>query len=313
MDSILHCQICNNQSYNQFFIAKELMLGLNSEFEYFECANCRCIQIVEVPKDMDRYYPDTYYSYQQPDFATKISGLRNFIKKRVVSFYIGKFDLLGSILSVVYKNPFPWIPTQMANFNSTILDVGCGAGRLLLSMQRGGFQNLTGIDPYNKEDIFYPNGISIYKKDIFEINGKFDLIMLHHSFEHMENPKDILSRLHDLLKPQGTIIIRIPVANCFAWRKYHTNWVQLDAPRHFFLHTIKSISLLCNKCSLKVINVKYISEAAQFTGSEKYLKGLGYQDNEIITRRQLKAWQREAKRLNEINDGDTACFYLHHI
>ena len=83
MDSILHCQICNNQSYNQFFIAKELMLGLNSEFEYFECANCRCIQIVEVPKDMDCYYPDTYYSYQQPDFATKISGLRNFIKKRV--------------------------------------------------------------------------------------------------------------------------------------------------------------------------------------------------------------------------------------
>ena len=310
MDSIHICKICHNRSHNQLFTAKELMLGLKDEFEYFECSNCSCLQIVEIPKNMDRYYPANYYSYQQPDFTTRFASVRNFIKKSLVLFYSGRFNPIGAVLSLFYKNPFPWLPPGLANFKSKILDVGCGAGRLLLSMQRSGYQNLTGVDPYNKDDIFYPGGVSIYKKNVFEITGKYDLIMLHHSFEHMEDPKNILTRLHQLLNPQGSIIIRIPVANCYAWRKYRTNWVQLDAPRHFFLHTIRSINVLCNECSLKLNEVKYISEEAQFTGSEKYLKGIAYTQKDVSTKKQLKIWKREAKRLNEINDGDTACFYL---
>ena len=305
------CKICGNHVHNRCFIATERLLGLNDQFEYFECSNCKCLQIKEIPPNMDRYYPDHYYSYQQPVFATKLTGLRYFMKKSLAAHYSGRFNFAGLLLSMYYDNPFSWLRPNMANFNSKILDVGCGKGRLLLSMQRSGFKNLTGIDPYNKEDIFYGNKLAVYKKEIFDVNERYDLIMLHHSFEHMESPKSVLMRLHELINVQGYIVIRIPVANSYAWRKYHNHWAHLDAPRHFFLHTIKSINILANECGLKLHDVEFESGSRQFTGSEKYLRGIGFNENNtIFSKKQIKMFEREAKRLNHLNDGDSACFYF---
>ena len=39
----------------------------------------------------------------------------------------------------------------------------------------------------------------------------------------------------------------IPVKSQTIWEKYGVNWSQIDAPRHFFLHTIKSFKILCSK------------------------------------------------------------------
>ena len=305
------CRICGNSTNNQSFIAKERMLGLNDEFDYFECSNCMCMQISEIPKDMDRYYPSGYYSYKQPVFATKLTGIRYLLKKSLAEYYSGKFSLIGLLLSPFYENPFTWLKPNVVNFNSKILDVGSGTGRMLLSMKRSGYQNLTGIDPYNSEDILYDNGVRVFKKDIFEIEGQFDLIMLHHSFEHMQNPKEILEEIRKHIEPEGTIIIRIPVANSYAWRKYQTHWVQLDAPRHFFLHTVKSMNILANECALKISSIEYESTAFQFTGSEKYLRDIAFSEKDIIfSKKQMKIFGKEAKRLNQINDGDSVCFYF---
>ena len=177
MDKVLTCKICNNQSHNYPFTARERMLGLDDEFEYFECSNCKCIQIIEIPEDMNRYYPGNYYSYQPPVFAYKSTGIRHFIKKNLASYCNGSFNPLGALLSLYYENPFAWLKPKMANFKTKILDIGCGAGRILLSMHRSGYQNLTGIDPYNKEDIYYKNGVKVYKKNIFEVTEKYDLVM----------------------------------------------------------------------------------------------------------------------------------------
>jgi len=305
------CRICGNSTNNRSFIAKERMLGMMDEFNYFECSNCLSIQICEIPKDIDRYYPTNYYSYREPVFATKLTGIRYLLKKSLAEYYAGKFSLIGFLLSPFYENPFIWLKPNVVNFNSKILDVGSGTGRMLLSMKRSGYQNLTGIDPYNGEDIFYDNGVKVLKKDVFEIDEKYDLIMLHHSFEHMQNPKEILEEVRKHIEPEGTIIIRIPVANSYAWRKYQTHWVQLDAPRHFFLHTVKSMNILANECALKLSSIEYESTAFQFTGSEKYLRDIAFSEKDtIFSKKQMKIFGKEAKRLNQISDGDSVCFYL---
>lgn len=305
------CKICGNGVNNHSFIAKERMLGMNDEFDYFECSNCLCIQISEIPTNIDRYYPDNYYSYRQPVFATKLTGVRYFLKKSLAGYYSGKFNLTGFLLSAFYDNPFTWLKPDIVSFTSKILDVGSGKGRLLLSMKRSGYQNLTGIDPYNTEDIFYDNGVKVLKKDVFEIDEQFDLIMLHHSFEHMQNPKAILEEIRKHITAKGNIIIRVPVANSYAWRKYQTYWVQLDAPRHFFLHTIKSMNILAKECDLKLYSIEYESTAFQFTGSEKYLRDIAFSEKDtVFSKKQMRIFGKESKRLNQINDGDSVCFYL---
>src|SRR5690606_8452268 len=137
------------------------------------------------------------------------------------------------------------------------------------SLKETGCKNLTGIDPYLKADIITPN-VKIYKKHIEELTGKWDFIMLNHSFEHMENPMVILSKIHDILNEGGICMIRIPVSSSDAWEQYKENWVQLDAPRHIFLHSRKSMELLSKNVGLEIFNVFYDSGAFQFWGSEQY-------------------------------------------
>ena len=312
MENSLTCKICGNAVNNTPVLAKELMYGLNNEFNYFECTSCGCLQIESIPENIADYYPNDYLSFKRPIFFKKRAAFKAFFKKQVAKYYGGNFNILGFILSFFVVNQFPWIKPGITNFKSKILDIGCGTGKLLLTMQRFGYENLTGIDPYNQADIFYDDNLSIYKKDLFDLDEKYDLIMLNHSFEHMEFPEKVLSKLSTLIEDNGCILIRIPLAGSYAWRKYKTNWVQLDAPRHFYLHTVKSMSILAEKSGLKLDEVKFDSTSFQFIGSEKYLRGYKITDsNNLFSKTQLNAFENEAIKLNSLNDGDTACFYLY--
>lgn len=203
------------------------------------------------------------------------------------------------------------------DLDSAILDVGCGKGKLLYFLRNQGFINLFGVDPYVTEDIV-DDHISICKGELKNLSGIFDLIMLHHSFEHMADPRDAFLYLSRLLAPLGKLLIRIPVANSLAWDKYRSNWAQLDAPRHFYLHSIKSIEILAKECGLRVNNVIYDSTGFQFWGSELYLKDIALVDtwgrlDTFFSEDQLASFESEADCLNIAGKGDQACFYLSHV
>ncbi len=311
MNKELKCRICGNEDQNQSIIAAEKLMGFGDEFLYFECSRCRCVQIDQIPGDLAKYYPQEYYSYQEPSFERKLNPVLYFLKRSLAKYYTGHFNLTGWFLSFFLEHPFPWLKSNIVDFNTKILDVGCGSGRKMLSMQRSGFKNLAGIDPFNSADIVYKSGLTILKKDIFQVREKYQFIMLHHSFEHMETPGKVLNKLVELLQPGGHILIRIPVANSYAWRKYKTNWFALDAPRHLFLHTAESIRLLAEQADLKIDSVDYDSPSAQLLFCETYLRGLHpYQENHLFSKKEKRRFSNEIKRLNGINDGDCACFIL---
>lgn len=308
----LRCKVCNNLKGNKKLKIKEMHFGTFEEFNYIECNVCKCIQIVKIPEDINKYYPNNYYSYSFPSKSDKlfIRKLTLMIKSRLVKYYSGKFNIIGFLLSIFYNNPFPWLK-DLANFNTKILDVGAGAGRLLYSMQRSGFKKLIGIDPFLEKDLNCDNGLQILKRDLFQIEDKFDFIMLHHSFEHMDRPFEILKKLNSLLTENGVILVRIPITGGYAWRKYREYWVQLDAPRHFFIHSVKSMHILCSSSGLQIVDIINDSSTLQFTGSEKYLRGIPLiSENFIFTKQQMKFFHKESLRLNKIMDGDAACFYL---
>lgn len=143
------------------------------------------------------------------------------------------------------------------------------------------------------------------------MTGQYDFIMMHHSFEHMDHPDRVLAKVKELLKPKGKLLIRIPVANSYAWRKYRRYWFAWEAPRHIFLHTTRSIQLLSSGAGFSIDSVEYDSSFFHLASSEKYLRDFPYSDDfTMFSRRQIKDFAAEARRLNRIGDGDCACFYL---
>ncbi len=60
---MIRCKICDNERENQVHKVHEMMYTLASDLKYLECALCGCIQLVTIPEDIGKYYPEGYYSF----------------------------------------------------------------------------------------------------------------------------------------------------------------------------------------------------------------------------------------------------------
>lgn len=297
------------------------MFGWQETFEYLECGYCGCLQIAEVPPDLAKYYPNAgYYSYQPP--RQKIyPGWVLRLRHRRTRHYLGERNWLGGVLGAVSKKPghFQWFRRSRLNLDSRIADIGCGTGKLLLTLQRDGFRALLGADPFVAADIDYGNGVRVLKRGIEALEGPFDFLMLHHSFEHMPDPKRALDALRQRIAPEGTLLIRIPVCDSYARRKYGVFWRAWDPPRHLYLYTVKGFHLLAAAAGFHVFDVTYDSTAEQFALGELGLRGVPYTElerfrpgggPEAFSEAEWRDFEQRAQELNRKRDGDTACFFL---
>lgn len=317
------CNICGNSKDNRKIQIKEMMFCFRDEFTYFECSECGCLQISEIPQELSKYYPVDYYSFKEIKYS-KLNKLKRILRKKRDKYAFTGYGIIGLLLSKLYPPPAYYLNSIIKsniNMESKILDVGCGSGNLLISLDDAGFKRLLGVDPFIKEDIEYGRGVKILKKTLHELpdSQKFDLIIFNHSLEHMPNQLETLIKISKLLSEKGVCLIRMPVKTEYIWNLYCVNWVQIDAPRHFFIHTQKSFDLLVKKSGLVIQDVIFDSTEFQFWGSEQYKRdislaaGNSYSLNpkkSIFTGRQIKEFRTKAKELNNNKQGDQAAFYI---
>ncbi len=294
------------------------MMGLREEFTYFQCGKCKCLQITEIPDDMTKYYSNGYYSHRE---KKSVNVIKRLIKRKRNEYAVFRQSLVGKLLYGKFpENTLGSLSHLKLNRNINILDVGCGTGELLRSLHQMEFKNLTGIDPFNKRRVIkIGGGTKIYKKSIYKLKGQWDVIMMHHVFEHMANPLKVLNKATDLLTDSGCCLIRIPVVMSTTWQKFRQNWVQLDPPRHYFIHSPESFQRLINKTGLKIKKVIYDSTAFQFWGSIQYEKDIplrhvtSYAVNpkkSIFTKADIQSFKERADELNRGQKGDQAIFIL---
>jgi len=274
------CSICECPD-GQLHHAEERMFGWGDPFDYFECSECGCLQLVNPPEDLGKYYPpDEYYSYREKlEPIPPISPLRRLVRRKRNEAQLRQSKgLMGKLAE---NKPAPGIELYRPWFSespnlhlrSKILDVGCGNGVLLSSLANLGFEKLTGVDPFLSDESA-PDPIQLFSISLEEFKETdFDFIMFHHSFEHLTDPLTTLKATAEKLSDDGVCLIRIPIATAGPWKKYGTHWVELDAPRHFHLHTERSLTHLANRCGLKIVRTEYEETPFPYAGSELYLRG----------------------------------------
>lgn len=313
-----NCRICHNSEALTHFRVEEKMMGSGDAFDYFQCPACGCLQISDIPDNLSGYYAGGYYSYRRMK-RLEHAPLRRWGDTHRVNAGLGGKDVIGAFFNAVAKplEYLPWVIDGGIDRNARVLDVGSGQGRLLLRMALGGFSRLTGIDPFVEQDIHYDNGVTVLKQELQTLAAtgqQFDFIMLHHSLEHMPAQAEALQAATQLLAPGGVILLRIPLSDSYAWEHYRENWVQLDAPRHLYLHSRRSVALLAEQCGLQIDKVIDDSSKFQFTGSELYKQGIALntakRDRKIFSKAQLRQFSRQANELNAQGRGDQAAFYL---
>lgn len=314
------CRICQTDAPHARFELRELMFGLPEHFTYFECGCCGCLQIETVPSDLGRYYSEDYYSLSIPADQYFRNPLRNVARRMRCRAGLGQGNAIGRLLLQRYPNAAlsslaPLQPTAQ----SRILDVGCGTGYLLCQLFDAGITDVIGIDPFLEKPIAYTNGPRILNVALEAVEGQWDIVMFHHSFEHVTDPLETLEACAARLAPGGTCVIRIPTVSSYAWRHYKTNWYALDPPRHITLFSRAGLALLAERTGLFVERVVDDSFAAQFWASEQCANNVGFMSSQSyliaphkspFTAADIRTFDARARDLNARGEGDQAVFYL---
>jgi SAM-dependent methyltransferase len=313
------CIICGNTENNQLFTIKELQLGLDEYFEYQLCGSCGTMQLQNIPQDLGKYYPnEDYYSFNLNLDIRKKKDLLRKIKTDYLLY--GKQPILGGLMSIGYKmNEFyEWMKFSGAKYDDAILDVGTGNGSLLARLFKMGFTNLTGIDPFINQSKDY-GSIKVLKKTIFEMDGSYDLIMMHHALEHTTAPQKELAKIYELLKTGGKALIRVPIMGNYGWQRFKEFWSGLDAPRHIFIPSEKGLKKLVTDAGFSIDTFYYDSSDYMIISSEQYKKGIplhasnSYTINEeasMFTKKDARAFRKIMYEQNRLNNGDMAAIFL---
>lgn len=298
------CKFCGGSSLNSFE-GTERMFGMGGSFDYSECADCKSVQLDQVPSNLSSFYASSeYYSFLP--LVESSFGRRLFKKIRMNLFLTTK----AKVFEPSYGY---WLQKLSPGFNSKIADVGCGNGQLLYELYASGYTDLHGFDPFMETSRRVNANLHLWKQRIEESDFHFDLIMMHHAFEHMESPMEILQACFDRLRPGGKLLIRTPVTNAAIWKEKREFWVQLDAPRHLIIPSVSGFETLSKTIGFNLSEVMYDSTAFQFWGTELYEKGFLLDPklvDKLFSREEIISWDKKALHYNEEGKGDQVCFFL---
>lgn len=318
------CEICGSENLSEL-LPHEMMRGDGGPFRYVHCLRCESTYQPQRLLDYSRYYPQTYYSFQYREPETFSERLRQIKRKLRNEFYYFGTGLIGRLLARARPCPVNHLSNHVKlRRDMSVLEVGCGTGELLHEIADLGIRKVIGIDPFVPQDISYRNGAQVFKASISELDqrvgsDRFDLIMFNHSLEHSPTPFEDLAHVAKFLKWDGEILIRLPVSGSEIEKRYGQYWWALDAPRHIYLFSTKSMPLLAQKCGLSVKRTHFEGTIDDFLASEQHKTGIpllsekSYVVSKSFARfseKQLKDFETEIEEQNRRGTAAQAGFIL---
>jgi 2-polyprenyl-3-methyl-5-hydroxy-6-metoxy-1,4-benzoquinol methylase len=126
-----------------------------------------------------------------------------------------------------------WQEKTLPEKPPAVLDIGCGRGQLLRAFQSQG-AHVLGLErkefPTNEApgDIVRVGSIS----DAEYNDRQFDIIILWHVLEHLQEHEKLLDELSDHQNKNGILIIAVPNFSSLQRRLFSKHWFHLDLPRH---------------------------------------------------------------------------------
>lgn len=318
------CYVCANELKNARIFPREMFLGTREVFPYILCSACQSLSIESIPANLAELY-GKYPGLKHP--KRKKSRLRNLMRRYMLlhSNLLAKklSDRLASFDDLRIRALY----SCQLSLDSDILDVGCGSGWFIYELQELGFKKSLGIDAALNEELYPKHSGWVSKRSIFEMEGSFDLITFHHSFEHLEDAGKVLKKVKTLLSENGVCLVRIPNIESWGFRFFKENWSGIHPPYHLFLPSQQGMQILCQKAGLKIIDVRWEQLMESFLRSSCYVldfashdkfgtrmllkdRPLGNRTIPLFTKQETEFWKSKAKKVVQDQLSDYIAYYL---
>ena len=179
--------------------------------------------------------------------------------------------------------------------SGALLDMGCSSGAFLEFMRSGTWE-LYGIEMSDDcaKTAEARSGAHVFVGNILDAQfppESFDVITCFDVLEHLYEPRRVMARVSEWLKPGGVFYVLVPNVDSAEERVFGSYWHGLELPRHLFHYSPTSLRLLAESAGLRELSLETRRNPAVGT-SLRYMWDDVF--NSLGIRRTPVAYRREA-------------------
>jgi SAM-dependent methyltransferase len=227
------CPVCGQPGAQEWLRAPDRLHGRQEQYTLLRCPACSLVWLSNPPKpsEMHRHYTDAY----------------------------------DRLISAAGENsPRRWRDRNVAlaphKQSGALLDLGCSSGAFLQSLCGKGW-DLAGIEMSEKSanQAQAKSGATVFVGDILDAqfpSESFDVITCFDVFEHLYEPRRVMVKVEEWLKPGGIFYVLVPNVDSAEGRVFGTYWHGLELPRHLFHYSPASLKFLAQSAGLQQVSLE---------------------------------------------------------
>jgi len=227
------CPVCGCVDAKEWLRAPDRFHGRRKQYTLVRCSGCSLVWLSHPPKpeELHLHYTDDY------DRLISASGQNTPRRWRDRSATLTQCKTSG-----------------------VLLDMGCSSGAFLEFM-RGDSWKLYGIEMSadSAKTAEARSGAQVFTGNILAADfpaGSFDVITCFDVLEHLYEPRRIMARVAEWLKPGGIFYVLVPNVDSAEGRVFGSYWHGLEMPRHLFHYSPESLKYLAGAVGLNAISIE---------------------------------------------------------
>lgn len=237
------CPLCGQTDPKEWLRAPDWMHGRQQKYTLVRCSACSIVWLDHPPEpnEMHQHYTEAYHR------LISVAGETSPFRWQRHTERITKYKPSGAIL-----------------------DLGCSSGGFLASLPRKSWE-LCGIEMSAEvaKRAEAATGAKISVGDILDASfpaGSFDVITCFDVLEHLYEPRRVMAKVTEWLKPGGIFYVFVPNIDSAEARVFRSYWCGLELPRHLFHYSPASLRYLAKSVGLEEVSLKTTRNAAVGNG-----------------------------------------------
>jgi 2-polyprenyl-3-methyl-5-hydroxy-6-metoxy-1,4-benzoquinol methylase len=227
------CPVCGNTGAREWLRAPDRFHGRKDEYTLLRCSNCSLVWLSHPPKSAEMH-----------------------------AHYTQAYDRL--ISAAGEDSPVRWRHRNSAlaphKQGGALLDLGCSSGAFLESLKRENW-SLHGIEmsAESAKKAQEKTGAKVFVGNILDAQfpeESFDVITCFDVLEHLYEPRKIVAKVAEWLKPGGIFYVLVPNIDSAEGRVFRSYWHGLELPRHLFHYSPASLRFLAESAGLTPLSLE---------------------------------------------------------
>jgi SAM-dependent methyltransferase len=272
------CPICGQPGGREWLRGPDRFHGRREKYTLLCCRACSLVWLRRPPKagEMHLHYTDAYHKLISA--AGETSPARWEDRKAALT---------------PYKQ------------SGALLDLGCSSGSFLEFMGSESWK-LYGVEmsAESARTAEERSKAQVFVGDILDApfpRESFDVITCFDVLEHLYEPRRVMSRVGEWLKPGGIFYVLVPNVNSAEARVFGSYWHGLELPRHLFHYSPASLKFLAESAGLREVSLETqrnpaVGTSLRYVGDDAF-SAVGIRRTPVAYRGEASLPWRAARKL----------------